>query len=56
MIQEITNGTWKMDQAMKRKRIFFFKELRQARGGQRNRRREKNTSDKPVGLNSHADR
>ena len=23
MIQEITNGTWKMDQAMKRKRIFF---------------------------------
>ena len=42
MIQETTNGTGKMNQAMKRKENFFLlKEPRQARGGQRNRRRKK---------------
>ena len=42
MIQETANGTWKMNQAMKRKENFFLlKELRQARGGQKNRRQKK---------------
>ena len=47
MIQEITNRTWKMNQDMKRKGIFFqdkHVEVKEIEDG------------KPVGLNSHADR
>ena len=56
MIQEITNGTWKMDQAMKRKRIFFTKGTKDKHVEVKGIEDGKNPSDKPVGLNSHADR